>query len=307
MMSIGARLTALYMIALIAALFAVPAAEASEIRYVVNGVPITSYDIDRRAAFVRLQRKPGNAQQVARQEMIDQTLRAVEMRRLGINVPDRAVEDAFANFARSNRMSTQQLEQVLAQAGVTARHFKEFIRVQIGWGQALQARYRATGRLSETDVVQRMLQQGGQKPVATEYMLQQVIFVVPQAERSKKLAARKREAEALRNRFQDCGSTREFARGLLDVTVRDLGRVLEPQLPPDWEKLIKETKSGQATRVRETDRGVEFIGICSTREVSDDRVAQLVFQSEQTGDKAAEKVNEEYMAELKQKARIIER
>src|SRR5690606_12543083 len=134
------RLTALYMIALIAALFAVPAAEASEIRYVVNGVPITSYDIDRRAAFVRLQRKPGNAQQVARQEMIDQTLRAVEMRRLGINVPDRAVEDAFANFARSNRMSTQQLEQVLAQAGVTARHFKEFIRVQIGWGQALQAR-----------------------------------------------------------------------------------------------------------------------------------------------------------------------
>src|SRR5690606_30126398 len=101
--------------------------------------------------------------------------------------------------------------------------------------------------------------------------------------------------------------TREFARGLLDVTVRDLGRVLEPQLPPDWEKLIKETKSGQATRVRETDRGVEFIGICSTREVSDDRVAQLVFQSEQTGDKAAEKVNEEYMAELKQKARIIER
>ena len=36
-------------------------ASASEIKYIVNNVPITSYDIQRRAAFIRLQRAKGNA------------------------------------------------------------------------------------------------------------------------------------------------------------------------------------------------------------------------------------------------------
>ena len=84
----------------------------------------------------------------------------------------------------------------------------------------------------------------------------------------------------MRQRFTSCETTRQFAKGLVDVTVRDLGRVLAPQLPPEWADSIKNAKPGTATNVRETDRGIEFIGICSSREVSDDRVAQLVFSSE---------------------------
>lgn len=297
------------LVALLAFAVAAPVdrANATEIRYVVNGVPVTSYDIEKRAAFLRLQRKSGNLREQAAQAMIDQALRAVEMQRLGIRVADEAVEQAFANFAKSNKMSTKQLEQIMAQSGVTTRHFKEFMRAQIGWNQALGARFRATGQMTETDVVQRMLQQGGEKPSATEYMLQQVIFVVPASERASRLAARKREAEAMRNRFAGCAGTMEFAKGLIDVTVRDLGRVLEPELPPDWEELIKATKAGQATRVRETERGLEFIGVCSAREVSDDRVAQMVFQNESPVEEKAEELSNKYMAELKEKARIIER
>lgn len=286
---------------------AVESAMASEIKYVVNGVPVTSYDIARRTAFLRLQRRKGNIKSLATQEMIDQALRAGEIQRLRINITDAAVEQSYANFAKSNRLSKRQMDQVLAQSGVTKRHFKEFIRAQMGWSRALGARFRSTGALSEQDVVQRMLQDGGKKPTATEYMLQQVIFVVPSAERKSKLNQRKREAEAMRNRFNSCDTTREFAKGLIDVTVRDLGRVLEPELPPDWEKAIKSTKSGDATIVRVTDRGAEFIGICSAREVSDDRVAQMVFQSEGAPNEKAEELSNKYMAELKAKARIIER
>ena len=103
----------------------------------------------------------------------------------------------------------------------------------MGWGQALGA-LRAEGGLSEQDVAQRMLQQGGAKPSATEYLLQQVIFVVPASERAATLGKRKREADAMRARFTSCETTRQFAKGLVDVTVRDLGRVLAPQLPPEW-------------------------------------------------------------------------
>ncbi|MGF7006054.1 peptidylprolyl isomerase [Aminobacter sp. BE322] len=284
-----------------------PPAQASEIKYIVNDVPITSYDIQRRAAFLKLQKRKGDAGQ----EMVEQTLRQVEMKRLGIRISDKQVDDAYARFAGSNKLKPEQMNQILAQAGVTAGHFKEYIRTQMGWNQALGARFRSEqggGGTSEQDAVRRMLQQGGAKPSATEYMLQQVIFVVPASERGS-IGKRKREADAMRGRFNGCEQTREFAKGLLDVTVRDLGRVLAPQLPPEWADQIKKLKAGGATPVRETDRGVEFIGVCSAREVSDDKVAQMVFQAEGAGagNEKADELSKKYLDELRAKARIVTR
>ncbi|MBN7756074.1 SurA N-terminal domain-containing protein [Nitratireductor aquimarinus] len=282
-------------------------AMATEIRYVVNNLPVTSYDIDRRVAFLRLQREGGNLRQKATDQMIEQTLKLQEMQRRNINIPKEMVDQAYQRFASGNRMTTSQLNQVMAQSGVTAAHFKDFIRSQIGWSRVMQARNSSSGGMSEQDVVAKMLQQGGNKPSATEYMLQQVIFVVPSAERSKLLGKRQREAQALRGRFRGCDSTREFAKGLIDVTVRDLGRILEPELPGDWKDQIKKTSPGNATGVRTTERGVEFIGVCSTREVSDDRVAQMMFQSEGSGGEDMEKASQEYLAELRKNARITKR
>ncbi|WP_157015209.1 peptidylprolyl isomerase [Mesorhizobium xinjiangense] len=285
-----------------AAQFAAPS-HASEIKYIVDNIPVTSYDIARRQAFLRLQRRKGDASQA----MIEQTLQAAEMNRLNITIPEQAVDDAYGRFASGNKMSTSQLDQALAQSGVTKGHFKEYIRVQMGWNQVLRARYRAETRMSEQDAVQRMLQQGGDKPTATEYMLQQVIFVVPSSQRSSLLGKRRREAEAMRLRFNGCDNTRQFAKGLIDVTVRDLGRVLEPALPPDWADAIKATRQGAATKVRDTERGVEFIGICSAREVSDDRVAQMVFSTEGQQDAKAEELSKKYVEELREKAVVVKR
>ncbi|TPJ41754.1 peptidylprolyl isomerase [Mesorhizobium sp. B2-3-13] len=282
-----------------------PPAFASEIKYVVNDIAITTGDIAHRAAFLKLQRKKGDAAQ----EMIDQTLRMAEARRLGIRISDAQVEAAYQRFATNNKMQLVQLNGVMEKSGVGKDHFKEFIRAQMAWNQALSARYRSGegGSVTEQDAVRRMLDKGGAKPSAMEYMLQQVIFVVPAAERSATLAKRKREADAMRARFNGCNTTREFAKGLIDVTVRDLGRILAPQLPPDWAEQIKATKVGGATVTRETERGVEFIGICSSREVSDDKTAQMVFQSEGSSDKAADDLSKKYVDELKAKARIVKR
>lgn len=289
-------------------------AQASEIRYVVNNQAVTSYDIQRRAAFLRLQNRRGNVQEMAAEEMIDQAVRNAEIKRLNIRISDDQVAAAYERFAKSNNMGPAQMDQVLSQTGVTKGHFRDFIRAQMGWSQVLGSRSRTpgnnNGRITEQEAVRQMLQQGGDKPSTTEYMLQQVVFVVPAAERRAKLATRKREAEALRQRFRSCDSTREFARGLIDVTVRDLGRLLDPELPPDWAKQVKATKAGGATVVRETERGVEFLGVCSAREVSDDRAATMVLQSQQGASAAndeTDKLSEKLTKELRGKAHIVRR
>ncbi len=283
---------------------AVLPAAASQIKVVVNGAPITDYDISKRAAFFKLQHKKGDA----KAELTDEALKRQELRRLNLLVGDAEVNDAFARFATNNKMTLTQLNTVLDKAGVTPQHFKEYIRIQMSWGRALATRNRAQGgaRFSEQDAVQRMLKDGGKKPISTEYQLQQVIFVVP-ANKRDIIAKRRGEANAMRAKFNGCDGTRDIAKGTLDVTVRDLGKFIEQELPPEWAAQVKSTSAGHATATLDTDKGVEYLGVCATRQVSDDRVARMVFAQEQNsgkGDATAEAVDKKYLDELRAKAKI---
>lgn len=275
---------------------------------IVNGNAVTNYDIQRRAAFLKLQRRQGNLTALAKDELIEEMLKRVEMKRRNINVGDEEVNKAFAGFAERNHMTVAQLTQMLSQTGVTAEHFKDYIRVQMGWGRLVSARYRAEGGLvSEQEAVQRMLKNGGVKPTANEYELQQVIFVIPSDRRAAILGKRKQDAEAFRARFSGCSNLKQQSTTMLDVTVRNLGRVLEQQLPEEWEKAVKATPAGRMTAPHETPRGVEAIAVCGIKKVSDDKVAQLVFtvqDNEKSGDKKADDLNAKYLKELRDKARI---
>lgn len=280
---------------------------ATSIRAVVNDEAITNYQVDQRAAFLKLRRTSGDVRQKALDELIDETLKKQEIRRRGIQISDEAVNGAYAKFAADNKLTEEQLGQVLAQAGFSAEGFRDYIRVQMGWGQAVQAKLRQSEKLSEQDVVQKMLAQGGEKPQTTEYTLQQVIFVVPEGQRST-VAARSTQANAMRSRFQSCQSTYDLAASLRDVTVRDLGRVAQPELPPRWKDDIIAAKVGGTTPVKETERGVEFIAVCNARSISDDKAAALVFQSrelEALGKQ--EEPDADYLKELKENAQIVRR
>ncbi|MGQ5717957.1 SurA N-terminal domain-containing protein [Pseudochrobactrum asaccharolyticum] len=289
------------------------AAHAAEIKVIVNNNPITNVDIANRVAFLKLQRRSGNLNKIAQDELVEEMLKRVEMKSRGIVVSDQEVETAYAGFATRNKMSIAQLNQLMNQAGITPKHFKTFVMVQMGWNRAIGARFRSEGMMSEQDAVQRMLKEGGKKPSTNEYTLQQVIFVVPAANRSAgNMAKRRQEATALRNRFSSCENTRAQTKGMMDVTVRDLGKHLELQLPPEWSKKLKTTAVGQATGVQDTDKGVEFLAVCAKRNVSDDRVAQLTFSMEGTGsdagqEKKAEEISKKYLKELREKAKIVNR
>lgn len=282
-------------------------AEASEIKVIVNDEVVTTYDIQRRTAFLRLQRRKGNLRNAAIEELTDEALKRGAVRRAGIRIPDSSVNSAFARFAKDNGLSTKQLGSILGQAGVTSKHFKEFIRLQIGWGQTVQLRSSGgSAMMSEQDVVAKMLEQGGPKPTSTEYILQQVIFVVPDSKRRSQLKKRRTEANNMRSRINGCDGTKALAAQLRDVSVRDLGRVLELQLPDRWSKDVTGLKQGQTTRVKETERGAEFLIVCRARSVSDDRVAQLEFSTKELEASGGD-IGKKFLAELRENAKIRRR
>lgn len=281
---------------------------ASEISAVVNRTPITSNDVARRAAFLRLQRQKSDSK-TAREQLVEETLKRQEIARMKMSVSVSDVEGAYARFAASNKLSTDQLTKLLGQAGVGADHFKAYIAVQMSWPRLVNARYSgARGRMSPEELVTRMMQ-NKQKPVTTEYFLQQIIFVVPDSKRNAILGKRKAEAESARSKFPGCEQSKQFAATMMDVSVRNLGRMLAPELPADWKPLV-EKASGITTGTRVTERGVEFLAICKQRQVSDDFAAEMVFRAEDLGKQDKDGINpneKKYLDELRSKAQIVYR
>ncbi|WP_019220460.1 peptidylprolyl isomerase [Bartonella senegalensis] len=274
----------------------------------VNGNPITNYDIQRRTAFLRLQQKQGNLFEQAKNELINEALKNTEIKRRNIEVSNDEVDKAFENFAIQNNMAVDQLNQILIQNDITVQHFKDYIRGQIGWGRLVNARYQAEmGMISEQEAVRRILKNGGVKPSTNEYTLQRIIFVIPAHRRSEIFERRQREANSFRAHFRGCANSQKQAKGILDVTIRHLGKFLEPQLPSAWEQAILATPVGKMTQFQETTDGIEAVAVCKIKRVSDDYVARLIFSLQDNKQKSPQKLemlSEKYLKELRQVALI---
>jgi peptidyl-prolyl cis-trans isomerase SurA len=281
------------------------AQSTSGVAAVVNRTPITTADVGRRAAFLRLQGQKASTT-VARDQLVEEALKRQEIARVKMSVSTDDVDRSFARFSASNKMTPAQMTQLLDQAGVTAEHFKAYIAVQMSWPRLLNVRYGGGGaRMSSQELVTRMMERK-EKPVTTEYFLKQIIFVVPAAKRNAILNKRKAEAEASRSRFPGCDQAKDFAATMMDVSVRDLGRVLAPNMPEDWKPLLENAKNG-TTATKVTERGIEFLAICDQRQVSDDLAAEAVFRAEdlgKSGDSGEDANSKKYLAELRAKAQI---
>ncbi len=284
-----------------------PANAGSKIKILVNGEPITTYDIARRAAFFKLRRIRGNRTKLATEELIEEALKMQFAKRHKMVVGDKQVNDAYARFAKSNKMPIKALDRIMARSGVTKSGFKKFIRAQMSWQRVWQAKSKSENKKSSPEAIFANIKaSGGKKPSTTEYKLQQVIFVVPKAKRRALMAKRRREARAFRARFENCKTTIHLAKGLRDVTVRSLGRVMQPLLPPDWKKLVISTPEGKTTKIRDTHRGVEFLAVCEARSVSDDRVAIIESQGTVSNGKASD-AEKKFIAKLREIATITRR
>jgi peptidyl-prolyl cis-trans isomerase SurA len=278
-------------------------AHAEQIAATVNSIVITSNDVAKRVNFLRLQGTKGNLQQVAKQQLVDEVLQRQEIIRTGTSVSTDDVDAAYARFAKNNNMSAEQLTSILDRAGIGAAHFKAYIGVQMSWPKTVSARYgRGGGRMSNEEFVAKLKENNGQKPKVTEYFLQQVIFVVPESKRAKITGKRKAEAEASRKSYPGCDQAKVFAAGYKDVSIRDIGRVLEVQLAEQQKKLLAGLPVGGTTATTISALGVEYTAICKKREVSDDFSAQVAFQSqdlEKAKEEGESADSKKYMDELK--------
>ena len=82
--------------------------------------------------------------------------------------------------------------------------------------------------------------------------------------------ARKRDAEALRSRLQNCNEGITFARALPDVAVRDQVSKYSADLAQQLREILDRTAIGHLTPPEKTAEGVQMFAVCAKKETKSD-------------------------------------
>src|SRR5262245_43394647 len=99
---------------------ATPRVAPAQVVAQVNGEPITEADIAGRLKFEQLATRREWSRREVVEELIDEKLKLQAARRVGIDVADSDVDNAYAAMAKRMKLEPDQLTGALAHAGVDA-------------------------------------------------------------------------------------------------------------------------------------------------------------------------------------------
>lgn len=118
----------------------------------VNDLSITRYEIEQRARLLTLFRAPGDPQELAREQLIEDRLKLDAALANGIVVEEEDVRTGMEEFAGRVNMDLEQMIRALAGAGVDEPTYREFVRAGLSWRELTQARFAGRISVSEADL-----------------------------------------------------------------------------------------------------------------------------------------------------------
>ena len=268
----GQTALAAVILAALAMFTASPEARAQQVVAFVNGQPITTLDVEHRGKFLQLATKKPVTRKEALDSLIDEILEITEAKRFSIDVPDSEVENSYKNVARHMGIDREKLTQILTSAGASDDTLKRRLRAQLAWNNLVRGRYKASMEIRDKDVEAQLEQRktDAKNDVGYEYLLRPVVLIVPRGSPDAAYEARKRDAEALRSRFQNCNDGVAFARALTDVAVRDQVSKYSADLAQQLREILDHTAVGHLTPPETTAEGVQMFAICDKKETKSD-------------------------------------
>jgi peptidyl-prolyl cis-trans isomerase SurA len=268
----------------------------------VTGQPITAYDIEQRGKLIALGGKPKSRQEVIN-ELIDDKIKILAAKRFNFEMSQAEIDQAYAGIARNAGTTPDQFSKMLESRGVNPNTLKARLKADLTWSQMVRGRFGQSLNPSEKDIFEAELKSNDQKEAGIEYTLHPITFVVPRGSPASVVEARKREADALRQRFQSCSTGLPFARALREVVVRAPIRRNSADLGPALREILAKVEVGKVTPPEVTEGGIEVFAICEKKETNSDsptkrKVREEIFQ------KRFQTQADRYLKELRGQAMI---
>ncbi len=197
-------------------------ARAQSVAVMVNGEPITNFDIEQRTKLNALSGAKTNSRQDVIEELISEKVKIKEGKKYSVDPGASEVDGAFQNMSSRMRLTPDQLVQSLASKGIRPDTLKSRLKADMVWNAIVRGRFKQSLQVGEKEVDAAVQGAGGDAMTeAFEYQMRPVVLVVPRGAASGMMEARHKEAEGLRERIQSCEDANRTFKSMQNATIRD--------------------------------------------------------------------------------------
>jgi peptidyl-prolyl cis-trans isomerase SurA len=281
-------------------------ARAQTVAVMVNGEPITDFDIEQRSklAFISTHKQP-NRQDVIN-ELIDEKVKIKEAKKFGVDPGASDIDQAFAQMSQRMRITPEQLAKSLEAQGVRAETLKQKIKTDMVWGSLVRGRYKERLQVGEKDVAEKVKAEGGddaQQANAFEYRMQPVVLIVPRGSTPSAIELRQKDAETLRARVETCDQANQYFKSMPNAAIREMVIRTSADIPVNLRKLLDDTPIGHLTPPEVTKQGIEMVALCGRKPTTIDTPKRKEMREKMFAQKY-ETTSKAYLDEIRKGAMI---
>jgi peptidyl-prolyl cis-trans isomerase SurA len=241
---------------------------AQTVAVMVNGEPITNYDIEQRSKLVFLTtHKPASREQVI-DELIDEKVKIKEAKKFGVDPTASDIDQAYTAMSSRMHITAEQLTKSLESQNIRPDTLKSRIRADMVWSSLVRGRYKESLQVGEKDVAAAVEVKSGEEKQDTEsfeYKMQPIVLIVARGSAPAAIESRRKEAEALRGRVQTCDEANALFKSMQNAAIRDPVTKTSADLPVPLRELLDKTPIGHLTPPELTKQGVEMVALCGRK------------------------------------------
>jgi peptidyl-prolyl cis-trans isomerase SurA len=295
-------------IAILVPLACVATARAQTVAVMVNGDPITDYDIEQRGKldFLSTHKKPTREEVI--NELIDEKVKIKEAKQFSVDPSSSDIDSAFADMSSRMRLTPDQLAKTLESQGIRPETLKERIKADMVWGSLVRGRYKESLQVGEKEVAAAAKAQGDSAAdkadsQSFEYKMQPIVLIVPRGSPPPIVEAKVKEAEGLRDRIQSCAEANMLFKSMPNAAIRDAVTKTSADIPAPIRESLDKTPIGHLTAPEVTKQGVEMAALCSREPTTVDTPLKKAIRDKMFAEKFEAKAKA-YLAQIRKAAMI---
>ena len=280
-------------------------ARSQNIVVMVNGDPITDYDIEQRSKLDQLTTQKTPSRQDVINELIDDKIKMKEGKKYGVDPGVSDINQSYEGMAQRMRISPDQLTKSLEIKGVRPETLKSRMKAEMVWTSLVRGRYKEKLMVGEKDVADKVRAGGNEKLQieGTEYKMQPIVLIVPRGSSPAFQETRMKEAESYRSRVGSCDEANSLFRSTPNATIRETVTKTTADLPEALRKVLDDMPIGHLTAPEVTKAGIEMVVLCARKPTMIDTPKKREIR-EQMYQQKYEKTQKAYLDEIRKAAMI---
>ena len=278
---------------------------AQTVAVMVNGEPITNYDIEQRSKLTFLTtHKAADRQQVIN-ELIDEKVKIKEGKKFGVDPSISDIDQSYAAMSSRMRITPEQLTKSLESQGIRPDTLKARMKAEMVWTSLIRGRYKESLQVGEKEVAAAIHVNGDEKQETEsfEYKMQPIVLIVPRGSAPAAVEARHKEAEALRSRVQTCDEANAFFKSMQNAAIREAVTKTSADIPAVLREVLDKTPIGHLTPPEVTKQGVEMVALCGRKPTTVDTPKKKEIREKMYAEKYQAK-SQSYLQEVRKAAMI---